>query len=62
MERIKVQLDDSEFSALVRLAEQELRSVPDQARLAVRDHLQRNGWLDAESSKKTVAIGGHANT
>ena len=46
MERVKVLLDEREFSALVRLAERELRPVPDQIRAVLRERLRAEGLLE----------------
>lgn len=48
MERVKVTLDYQEYEALVKLAERELRPVPDQVRAVLRDRLRKLGLLKKE--------------
>ncbi len=43
--RLKILLDQPEYSALLKLAEQELRNPADQARLLVRQELIRQGLI-----------------
>ena len=45
MERIRIELEPSEYSALVRLSDQELRPVTDQARHLIRLALLRRRLL-----------------
>ncbi len=54
MERVKVTLEDSEYSALLRLAERELRGVSDQARHIVRSELARQGLLKTAAPPEAV--------
>lgn len=58
MERIKVTLDEAEFSALVQLSERELRPVSEQVRAIVRQRLRRTGLLAAERRRAEVAHAG----
>jgi len=46
LDRIRVTFDDAEYSALLKLADRELRGVSDQARHIVRQELERLGLLD----------------
>jgi hypothetical protein len=46
MERIRVELDSSEYRGLAKLAERELRAVPAQARHLLRQALERDGLLE----------------
>lgn len=55
MERLKVTLEDSEYSALLRLAEEELRGVSDQARHIVRRELAKLGLLETLVSRGAIA-------
>ena len=48
MEQVKVKLEPTEYSGLVRLCERELRSVPEQVRHLVREELRRQSLLNAE--------------
>ena len=45
LNRLKILLEQPEYSALIHLAEQELRTPADQARLIVRHDLIRRGLL-----------------
>lgn len=45
LDRIRVTFDDAEYSALLKLADRELRGVSDQARHIVRQELERLGLL-----------------
>lgn len=48
MERVKLTLDEKEYSALVKLAERELRPVPDQVRAILRERLRRLKLLEVQ--------------
>lgn len=48
--RLRVTLDDAEYSALLKLSDRELRGVPDQARHIVRRELERLGYLEATTT------------
>ena len=52
--RLRVTLDDAEYSALLKLADRELRGVPDQARHIVRRELERLGYLEATTTKEAA--------
>jgi len=45
--RIKLALDQLEYSALAKMAMGELRPIPDQARYILRSELERRGLLEA---------------
>jgi hypothetical protein len=53
LNRLKILLEQPEYSALIHLAEQELRTPADQARLIVRLDLIRRGLLLASASPST---------
>ena len=53
LNRLKILLEQPEYSALIHLAEQELRTPADQARLIVRLDLIRRGLLLASESPST---------
>ena len=53
LNRLKILLEQPEYSALIHLAEQELRTPADQARLIVRLDLIRRGLLLASESSST---------
>jgi len=53
LNRLKILLEQPEYSALIHLAEQELRTPADQARLIVRLDLIRRGLLLALESPST---------
>ena len=53
LNRLKILLEQPEYSALIHLAEQELRTPADQARLIVRIDLIRRGLLLASESPST---------
>ncbi len=50
LNRLKILLEQPEYSALIHLAEQELRTPGDQARLIVRLDLIRRGMLPAKEN------------
>lgn len=52
MERIKVLLPPTEYTALVELAERELRPIPNQVRVIVREALIRRGLLQSEEPRQ----------
>lgn len=45
MQRVRIELEPDEYSGLVRLSEQEIRPVSDQARYIVRQRLETAGIL-----------------
>jgi hypothetical protein len=53
LNRLKILLEQPEYSALIHLAEQELRTPADQARLIVRLDLIRRGLLPEDENKST---------
>ena len=53
LNRLKILLEQPEYSALIHLAEQELRTPADQARLIVRLDLIRRGLLLTSESPST---------
>jgi len=53
LNRLKILLEQPEYSALIHLAEQELRTPADQARLIVRLDLIRRGLLPEDEIKST---------
>jgi hypothetical protein len=59
MERIRIDLDTAEYSGLVRLSEQELRPVGEQARHLIRDALKRRGLLSREIGASSTRTGSH---
>ncbi len=52
--RLRVTLDDAEYSALLKLADREMRGVPDQARHIVRRELERLGYLEANPTQEAA--------
>ncbi len=50
MERVKVPLSAQEFAALARLAEHEVRPIPDEIRAIVRERLRVAGLLSLEAA------------
>ncbi len=50
LERLTISLSESERVALQRVAESDLRSIRDEARLFLRRELQRRGFLESEVS------------
>jgi hypothetical protein len=46
--RIKLTLEQDEYSALLKMAVSELRNPPDQARHILRQELSRRGYLPAD--------------
>lgn len=46
LERVRILLDNAEYSAILKLADRELRGVSDQARHIVRRELERLGYLE----------------
>jgi hypothetical protein len=52
--KIPVQLDDRELLAVTTLAERELRSLPDQVRMIVRERLYRDGLLEGKQEPAAV--------
>lgn len=54
MERLRLSITATEYEALVRLAERELRPIPDQARAVLRERLQETGLLKTESPAEAV--------
>ena len=55
MQRVKLSLEDTEYSALSRMADKELRGVSDQARHIVRRELERQGLLKAQAKEAVDA-------
>ena len=53
--RITITFTRSERSALMKLAEQELRDPRDQARLILREELERRGLLKQENGPRPAA-------
>jgi len=53
LNRLKILLEQPEYSALIHLAEKELRTPADQARLIVRLDLIRRGLLPEDENKFT---------
>ena len=53
LNRLKILLEQPEYSALIHLAEKELRTPADQARLIVRLDLIRRGLLSEDENKFT---------
>ena len=56
MERIRVTLAPSEYTALARLAERELRPVPDEIRAIVRERLREAGLLIEDSVSRPAEV------
>jgi hypothetical protein len=54
MERIRIMLEDTEYAALVRLSECELRPLPDQVRAIVRERLRQTGLLNHEDCRQQL--------
>jgi hypothetical protein len=54
MERLQLYLDSAEYAALARLAEQDLRPIPNEARHLVREALVEVGLLQAPVGTNTV--------
>ena len=54
LNRFKILLEQPEYSALIHLAEQELRTPADQARLIIRLDLIRRGLLPEDENKSTT--------
>lgn len=54
LNRLKILLEQPEYSALIHLAEKELRTPADQARLIVRLDLIRRGLLPEDENKITT--------
>ena len=57
MERLKLELDPAEYTALSRLAERDLRPVPQQARHLVREALRQAGALTDSTRQMTAPAG-----
>lgn len=55
MERIRLDLEGAEYRGLVRLAEQDLRSVAEEARHIIREALRRRGLLLTSKASKAKA-------
>lgn len=53
LNRLKILLEQPEYSALIHLAEKELRTPADQVRLIVRLDLIRRGLLPEDENKST---------
>lgn len=49
--RLKILLDQPEYTALLKLSEQELRNPADQARLLVRQELIRQGLIPTNTNE-----------
>ncbi len=60
MERLRVDVEPVEYRALARLAERELRPIPDQAHHLLREALRREGVLSATPSGCTDPNDGKA--
>lgn len=57
--RIKLTLEQPEYSALLKLATSELRAPDDQARYMVRQELERRGLLRDNKQPVTAGQGGN---
>lgn len=55
MERIRLDLEGAEYRGLVRLAEQDLRSVAEEARHIIREALRGRGLLITSTAGKAKA-------
>jgi|GEM_PF-5777331 len=62
MEWLRLSLAAHEYEALVRLAEREVRPVPDQARVVLRDRLRRTGLLKPTADDRKTLEPLHATT
>jgi hypothetical protein len=51
MDRIRIDLDPTEFEALAALSARELRPIPTQARVIVRQALKKSGLLKSQSDQ-----------
>ena len=58
--RLRLTLEQTEYSALLALASSELRNPSDQARHIIRETLQQSGLLDADKYKITQATANQA--
>jgi hypothetical protein len=50
MERVRVEMESTEYRGLARLAERNVRSVAGELRYLLREELKRNGLLEDEGS------------
>jgi hypothetical protein len=55
MASLKISLPDAEYTALARMADDDLRSLPDAARYALRVELVRRGLLNVPAAKAQPA-------
>lgn len=55
MQRVRLSLEDTEYTALSRMADKELRGVSDQARHIVRRELERQGLLKTQKQEAADA-------
>ncbi len=58
MEVVRVPLDQAEYAALERLAEQSLRSAPNELRAILRDRLRQAGLMESKTVTAKVERGG----
>jgi hypothetical protein len=57
VQRVRLDLKSDEYEGLLRLCEEDLRSVPDEARHLIREALRERGLLSQDIDQQRAVVG-----